>query len=1140
MVTTVRASSTTPEQIQHRKKVRHEAVIKQLIKKIHALLKRLRHYFAPWTRSTFSLTPEQIFLRTKIQQGIEFRSLQQKVTSYIATGMRVNEEEKEKEQTLGAELGIKHTFREFSHALVQVQEFAVELTDKTIDKAFDHFVSPALDKVKEQMETIPATLQNVAEMAVQIGIRSVKTIFNRIRQVRSRIQACAEVAGQGFIDKIKTQPEEAKRQPIIKWLCNAFRSLPPNERTEIQNSLKEDLESYIKEMGITLRAPYDTKSYVNRALEWATTTNRIVPVEEGYKANLVHSVWNQFIIKMLDKKLPTLSFEDQDEIDLKNWFIQPEGSENIRESAKKLLQERIKDMQTSQSLRGSQKQVNDDIEKALNQMFSSTAPTSPALRRKTDYSKIFEALLTVLIEKRLKTHLPIVSEELNETNQNLLNWLLTDKNSEEETPKATLSKEELLNQTLEKATEKLCATQKNKTPQILTGYQTLENHVSKVVDWFKNEGYRPTLEEYLSSEEVNQIKYDRDIIDLIFESVLQILLRKKIDLFFDRYHKIFTDSLPGIVRNKILKNNANKIAMLCSERLCDLIDNLAYTETIDELTFLANNFISAYLEGEKHKNASKKGFERVVSQVNATAVTEAEKQVQETAKETKAYVDGYGLDNFLEKMFIEGFAKPGIFSSGASALLCNASSPEGSEAQKVRLEHKMLYDFTDRILKIFFPPKTITKPDGTSDTIDGIAYICYQLTIPSEFLDLKKEADKMLQQIFPQSVQKSCNVIIEQIRPHLTNLAFGALRDLLHKSLLEGLHKSLIKIAQPEVLIQLLTKQTLPMLEKGMIETMALKLLEEHSQTFSKDFRLLIKPIGTTEEELKNIFSQVATSVLPELRKHVKENCYEYKPIINSFSNEELNKRLLPALDIMAQYVARGFAGKELPGDDKTANNQIAAYMKNYSKTPDKKTEHANIYGELIYNLIFNIGEFNLGKVAQKAVDLFSGKVKKKAGEGVAQAFADYRDSYHNTVYYLLRTLREKLLSEEALARMFSNEEAGPEVGLTLKKQVNRISKLLYDTIGGNSWVKRNTVLAAVSINVESLQNTLVIAINKVFHNNVLNEGLLFTITQIAVSRLEESAEKIRNRDIAESLGLSRTITSEGCKGSVLLKAASS
>lgn len=415
-------------------------------------------------------------------------------------------------------------------------------------------------------------------------------------------------------------------------------------------------------------------------------------------------------------------------------------------------------------------------------------------------------------------------------------------------------------------------------------------------------------------------KMPKTLITAVIQTILQILIEKKIDLYKDKTHQILQNELPTIVEETILKN-AITITDTLSERMAEVITNMGeaqFTLLFDKIIEISGNHVTNLSKSHevaertvRDHQALKEFAQNIVDQ-GMQNLNESEKGVFDKCKEY--------LDNLQKKGDIAGIKEDILFEEFLK-LTGNKAPCNVTES------------ISKHILEILLPP--VTK-DGKN--VNGLENLLSQLEFPQQFKELFDEAKEIAKQfINKEQFAEWCE--LGKTAEKFKELAFDSIVEIIKLGLNEAIDLVVKHMTKPAELNLVLTNDALPSALGTMFKFFVNELIEANVSELGSLLHRL--PDENAKEEL-----------LEELFKIAQKEAVEF-----GFTQEhreifdKIVKRRIDDIAELLILIREDPEKTDLP----STINIVKQYYKHQKKSKDNNTHFADFI-----NIALRTGDFGM------------------------------------------------------------------------------------------------------------------------------------------------------------------------------------
>lgn len=670
-------------------------------------------------------------------------------------------------------------------------------------------------------------------------------------------------------------------------------------------------------------------------------------------------------------------------------------------------------------------------------------------------------------------------------------------------------------------------------------YYRMENKIHKDLKDFKipqgqdldNNYIKPILNWLLCSEQLVPIyslfspqeQFDANLIDKVFESAIIFLVERKIDHYATILEKTLKRRLGEILQNTI-RVNALNIANYFSARFAELITNMPYTKTVDNLiSQVFAKHIEGYLVATKGMENHLKVLSKARRAIKLDAKTPAQIKVKKEAEEHLASVQNHGgEEKFLYDMFLEEFSRQPCCNPNIKKIidqhLYNVLQKKDPSHAIPGIESSMYALLAGEITKLMLPSKKVINESGQVEERDPLVDLWNQLYLPDEFYELLKHVEELASEFITPEIVSLFASVKEPLLAGIEKLAMTLAQELLKNQLVDIIKKSFEIFANSENLDELAAETLLPNLNEQILKVFVKQELGRNVAVTSPLFHDLILAIpAQREEEIEKLQDIFLGMVKNKFNKFSPVNFYVTEAhsggkAVLSYSN--LTDASIKYLILnYIEYVEERLKEKMREPDrvhPALTLNEVREVMKKLSLEKDK--DNIPIFGEIVMNMIFKVGEWR----NEGLIGFF---IKDAISKGISTGTKEFRMNYHYLIQTMVGGLRSTFLDPVRISKMINSHSSSPpqHTKEKLQHQIDVTSRISYDMIiglaGDQGAIAKFTTKKYFNEDHKTLSTLITRIYEKVLGDRILNENILMQVMTEIFRGFAASAETIRAQE---------------------------
>jgi hypothetical protein len=547
-----------------------------------------------------------------------------------------------------------------------------------------------------------------------------------------------------------------------------------------------------------------------------------------------------------------------------------------------------------------------------------------------------------------------------------------------------------------------------------------------------------------------------ELIDKVFERLISLLVEKKVDQYSNFLERTMQRHLGEII-HQMMQKNAVRISDYFSERFSELISTMSFTETFDSL--IHNTFsqqIQAVSVSEDKREEEKQFLEKTKGIATIIPNTPESLDAQIRAQNHLNSVLKHGGDEaFLEHTLLEAFSKHPACNPFTRQIIEQEIQliVQGKDPGVVRrASEKALYTgISENLLELMMPTRKRLGATGEIEGIDPFVELWDRLYLPEEFYDLVKQFEELTQEFATPETTSLIEKIKLPVNEIIKKTFVVIVQDKLKKQLVNIVGSAFEHITNTDKINEINAENSLPKLNKILVETFTKHELERNLKTFASLFHALVTSSSTEHDDHSLKLQQ-------ELIALVKSKFGQFNP--NEFYSKDVKKDETTELAITGLTdedwlgIAQSLVGniewmirqskinKVDFNPEKTTLSEVTDILKKTFKG-ESKANNPN-FGNLSMDLIFKLGKFD----SEWLINVF---MKDTISTSITEAVEPWRQDHKKVIDTLTEGLKGTFLNPEKVKALFSNEPSKPApfVKEKLTHQIDVTSRLAHDIIMG-------------------------------------------------------------------------------------------
>lgn len=607
----------------------------------------------------------------------------------------------------------------------------------------------------------------------------------------------------------------------------------------------------------------------------------------------------------------------------------------------------------------------------------------------------------------------------------------------------------------------------------------MKQYDGKILDWIFSPDHALTA---IFTDQPN--KKDKALFNVVIKAAVQLLLENKIEYFKGKVKDVFKDKLEKIVR-ELLKNSAQKISTIVSDRLSPQIQNLDYSGMFDSSLKIVSKHIEAYISAEKKADE----IIRKAKNINSVKANTKGQQVARTHLEhVAAAIKSEGEPAVKKKLMVAAFAEEPACDATVRqmTIVPDEAHRENTAKSAEDLFHARL---SAALLELILPSPTY-KPDGSEKS--GLEHVWDTLlspdNLPQEITTLVEELKGTLHQLVPSSQKEQFTKMQDSFFSVAKTMALGAVEELVKQQIHNATHLIVDKLSNPDALEELLGYTMLPSLS-GILLVSATRQAMFSRKNAKKIATLYLKASKETDPTaVKKEIAQAAFAMT--------------KKTFHSFSSQEITEEEF--LKLITPLINEVETMLKLTIRPDSSVNEVVSIMQEYYN--GIMVEKNSDYEGLIMNACFGVGSLKIfgGKGLSRTL---LNRLKGPISQQITNAAYTANHSYVRPLYTTLTTAQDTYGTKEQVKGLFFGEVKRPDKSAReakLKQEINKTARLAHDIL--RQGVKNNagsTFLMFVPSS-KSCDHFLTTLVQKLLlTDSSINKSLLFQIQNTALESLK-------------------------------------
>ncbi len=567
---------------------------------------------------------------------------------------------------------------------------------------------------------------------------------------------------------------------------------------------------------------------------------------------------------------------------------------------------------------------------------------------------------------------------------------------------------------------------------------------------------------------------------------------------------------------KLLQLNTKPVANILSNRLSELISNLPFQDSFNDLFDILNDHLEGWIQADNYKKEQALMITNAKHDVELQATSAEEVQKKQAAKELLKEVNSAGSEIiYLDQAFHEAFSK----SSACPPQIQKLFSPN-REKSISKIDDEIYEHIIEEILSCILPPELVKLPDGSHVEISGIAKIVNAIQYPENLDNLFNLIDKVVERVMKDGEFKDEENFAKYFqtlrRVVITQLIHQRVKELLKDGLINLFKKLIHKENLDEFLGDLILSPLIKIIFLGWVR--ASLSLKDTAAKFAPGFLPFL-------EETPH-FKICLFELINNLYDFMKERTQDFNLIEAGFSKEAFRELIEPLiLEIITNLLQRLKNDNPLKKITQyEVQSALQKYLTESNVAPNPR------YTKIIMNALFSIGNFKLPGLNftfpgfDKPLDeTVINWMKNSITQQASNSFHQISTSYHPSISSLVDAGNKYFLNPEILKKVFfpakltskEQEQKKKSVQETLQANIRRISSLSHDAIYRS--LESGTfgsMIKGFSPTTTTITDTISSVFNKLMSSPALNKSLLVKITGLVEKSLKSAVEKQKSLDM--------------------------
>lgn len=565
----------------------------------------------------------------------------------------------------------------------------------------------------------------------------------------------------------------------------------------------------------------------------------------------------------------------------------------------------------------------------------------------------------------------------------------------------------------------------------------------------------------------------------------KMLLSGDLDEKIGEIQKVIQEHLETSLPS-LLEKNKDTIAKLLGSRIADLIQNLPYISTFDDLTDRINNHLDAWVFANGKRQEEKKTI-RATRQAVDTYPSDIDQSEKIRQEEYLAIVEKAGGEKaYLEKKFLVEFRE--FFAlKNPDGIMLLSEPPPGMNIEM--LEEAVCNIFAEKVYRLLLPTEKRDLPFEIFLEQDGLAEIWERISLPEPL----KEIEIKLEELF-ETILKSMKPLNEQnFKAYFflilkTIVIYYIRQNKVMPVIQSGIQNIFEKYSKPASIQELFSENIIPTAMEKIFELFARQVVFNNLEVFAPLFCSLIEaPENKVIEAKKKVIAKI-------------EEVMSGKFI--DFNWEMMDRTKVPGIvqPIIVEITQVLQNLKALDPTKTIVDKEVAETIKKYYVS--EKVESKKEFGEIINKLLFNIGDFNKSSWSGWLLSFFPGTLAQVATAG----FKDYRASYHTLVNTIVGGVEANYLKYENVKTTFFSEERSEKEAQAIERRINKKLPGQFQAIASETHDLLSDRAGGYFIpETKALDDTIKRIFRKLFKRSLINKNLLYQIFTVLNTGFDNS-----------------------------------
>lgn len=620
-------------------------------------------------------------------------------------------------------------------------------------------------------------------------------------------------------------------------------------------------------------------------------------------------------------------------------------------------------------------------------------------------------------------------------------------------------------------------------------YQQAKAYLNPMLKWL----YHPNNWMVRSPQPVNLHHFFSDSIRF-FDTLTLYIQEGGMNDFFKEASRFIEEDFENQIK-QALELNTGKISLIVANRLADLIEDLPFTETFNQLLSHIVDHIEGWTDSEKVKNEQARLVVNAEKANKAHATNKGDIHTQKEYEELLGLVgrDG-GKKQYLTNEFVRAFSKHPSCNQKISKMISAVD-----DADKEKIESKIFKDLIDKLMPNILPKSTYTLPHGLEVEVNGISDVIQNLSFPKELEALRKHGIDEFEKVLKNSSAKDKDNFRDYFFALTHIIMVEHIQSKLNEKIAEEVKKFFNRLAKKDYLNYLAAEYILPSLIDKTLEGFVRAYIERQPRRVAVYLHEML-------ETQTNVIEK-DHALIEFLYEAIQKEVIDFDLDEAKIDRARFGEIVQPVITEMYEFIT---AKKDEHPTESLSLSDVRSCLRQYFKYDTVPVNHD--YGKLIMNSLFKVGSYG-GWVSEKLIGTFQGTLSSLTSQTLHPISKDHQilvDTVIEITAAKLRSVdavRQNLfidsLSEEELVKR------NDEVKAKLPLQLRRISALTHDSVYhslANRWVP---FIKHGTPTTDKINDVMDSVFNKLLDNNNLNTSLLVSCTDIIQEALSKSAIEV-------------------------------